>query len=195
MLSSSLNESESTRLSPDDISTQYIDEYTYPASVSDSHYDKTYLVKQIALYSTLVNCCNRILKSDCFGDSIKLVMLIVGFVEQSSSIPKSHRQEAVDCTNLYCAILNVVQAIPDENDRHEALHRVFSSVKYLSDKEEDKGSPFMINKDVILTVLKADSRSMIESASTKSTSTKSTSKAVRPRRLKRQRWRTASRSF
>ncbi len=190
MLSSSLNESESTRLSPDDISLQYIDEYTYPASVSDSHFDKTFLEKQIALYSTLVNCCNRILKSDCFGDSIKLVMLIVCFVEQSSSIPKSHRQEAVDCTNLYCAILNVVQEIPNENDRHEALRRVFSNVNYVSDKEEDKASPFTINKDVILTILKADSRSMMESASTKSKS-----KGVRPRRLKRQRWRTASRSF
>jgi hypothetical protein len=117
-------------------------------------------------------------------------MLIVCFVEQSSSIPKSHRQEAVDCTNLYCAILNVVQEIPNENDRHEALRRVFSNVNYVSDKEEDKASPFTINKEVILTVLKADSRSMMESASTKSKS-----KGVRPRRLKRQRWRTASRSF
>ena len=168
MLSPSLNESESASLSPDDISLQYIDEYTYPASVSDSHFDKTFLEKQIALYSTTVDGCKRILQSDCFGDSIKLVMLIVDFVEQSSSISKSHRQEAVDCTNLYCAILNVVQAIPGKSDRHEALRRVFSSVNSLSDKEDDTTCPFTINKDVILTVLKADSPSMMESANIKS---------------------------
>lgn len=188
MLYSSLNESDHMIVSPDDISIEYNDLYTYPASGADWFFSATYLRKQMALYDEIVDGCILMRDSDCFGDSIKLAMLVVDFVEQSCSISKrASREEAVDCTNLYCKVLDVVEAVPNESDRHEVLRRVFHSVNSLSEKGEE--SPFTINKDVIMAVLKTDSVELNKKS------------PVRPRRLKkgkitgkRQRWRTASKS-
>ena len=187
VLSSSLNKAnDDFAVSPDEILDTF--QEFYPASISDYDFDKTYLEKQVALHSVIVDGCKCQMKnSDCFGDCVNLCMLVVDFMDQSASsqvLPS--RQASVDCTDLYLDILKVIEAIPDEEERHEAIRRVFHSVNGIADSGQDE-SPFLCDKNAILSVLKGDV--------VPSTSSKGKRKGVRPRRVvKRQRWRSATRA-
>jgi hypothetical protein len=102
-------------------------------------------------------------------------MLIVDLMEHAP--PTAAR--AADCTELYLGIISVVENIPNEHERYEVLRRVFHSVN---------SSPFMIDKDSIMAVIKAK-------GALPTTVVKGRKKPGRARRpVKRQRWRSASQS-
>lgn len=174
-------------VSPDDVGMHYNDYYTYPAKVSDAFEDRSFLEKQIALYSEVIEGCKRLQSSDCLGDSLRLAMLVVDFMEQSSSSYQLSHQKPVDCTDLYLGILEVVDAVSNDSEKHALLRRVFYSVNGLWEREGDGDSPFSVDKNAVMAAIKTDS---VEAGSNKK---KSTTRSRR--RRKRQQWRTASHAW
>jgi hypothetical protein len=168
-------QSSSSTTEPEDVTPVYDDLYTYPSDISDAGCGKSSREKQIALYLEIVDGCKLVKDTDCFSDCVRLCMLIVDLMEHAP--PTAAR--AADCTELYLGIISVVENIPNEHERYEVLRRVFHSVN---------SSPFTIDKDSIMAVIKAKG----ESPTTIVKDRKTPRRARRP--VKRQRWRSASQS-
>jgi uncharacterized ParB-like nuclease family protein len=165
-------QSSSVTTAPEDVTLVYDDLFTYPSDIFDADSGKSYREKQIALYSEIVDGCKRMEGSDCFGDSVRLCMLIVDLLEHAPPTG-----QAADCTDVYLGIISVVENIPNEHERYQVLRRVFHLVN---------SSPFTIDKDSVMAVInQKEALSAVKGR-------KKPTRARRP--VIRQRWRTASQS-
>ena len=173
-------------LAPEDRNLVYDDLFTYSCDVSDASSDKSYIEKQIALYSEIVDGCRQMKSSpDNTSECVRLCMMIIDFLD-AYAVPAA--AQTVDCTDLFLGILTVVENVPNSFERYEVLRRVFYSVKSISEVAKRERGTLTVDMQSVMEQMKSgegELAAMGESSNRK--------KPVRARRIvkKRQRWRTA----